>query len=85
MNSSLYSGTGKSATKTAKELGIDVNTVCRWVRDYRKAHNMLSYAKEQGISGSMSRPACPYDNACVESFFATLKKEQIYKRKYDTM
>ena len=33
----------------------------------------------------MSRPACPYDNSCVESFFATLKKEQIYKRKYDTM
>lgn len=38
-----------------------------------------------GIDGSMSRPACPYDNSCVESFFATLKKEQIYKRKYDTM
>lgn len=51
----------------------------------RKAHNMPGYAEEQGISGSMSRPACPYDNSCVESFFATLKKEQIYKRKYDTM
>ena len=33
----------------------------------------------------MSRPACPYDNSYAESFFATLKKEQIYKRKYDTM
>ena len=41
--------TGKSATKTAKEMGIDVNTVCRWVRDYRKEHNMPSYAEEQGI------------------------------------
>lgn len=41
--------TGKSATKTAKEMGIDVNTVCCWVRDYRKEHNMLSYAEEQGI------------------------------------
>ena len=38
-----------------------------------------------GMDGSMSRPACPYDNSCVESFFATLKKEQIFKRKYDTM
>lgn len=37
------------------------------------------------MDGSMSRPACPYDNSCVESFFATMKKEQIYKRKYDTM
>lgn len=27
--------TGKSATKTAKEMGIDVNTVCRWVRDLK--------------------------------------------------
>lgn len=38
-----------------------------------------------GITGSMSRPGCPYDNSCVESFFATLKKERIYRKKYDTM
>ena len=25
---------GKSATSVAEELGIDTNTVCRWVRDY---------------------------------------------------
>ena len=31
--------------------------------------------EKHGIKGSMSRPACPYDNSCVESFFATLKKE----------
>lgn len=37
------------------------------------------------IIGSMSRPGCPYDNSCKESFFATLKKEQIYRTKYDTM
>ena len=28
---------GKSATKVAKELGIDGNTVCRRVREYREA------------------------------------------------
>ena len=38
-----------------------------------------------GINGSMSRPGSPYDNSCVESFFATLKKEQINKRKYVIM
>ncbi len=27
----------------------------------------------------------PYDNACVESFFATAKKELIYTKKYATM
>lgn len=41
--------------------------------------------EEKGITGSMSRPGCPYDNACVESFFASLKKEKIYRRKYETM
>ncbi len=44
-----------------------------------------SMLEENGITGSMSRPGCPYDNACVESFFASLKKEKIYRRKYDTM
>lgn len=38
---------GKSATSVAEELGIDTNTVCRWVRDYRR--NMPSYAEEKGI------------------------------------
>lgn len=33
----------------------------------------------------MSRPGCPYDNSCVESFFATLKKECVYRRTYVTM
>jgi len=37
------------------------------------------------IKESMSRPGCPYDNSCKESFFATLKKERIYRREYDTM
>ena len=41
--------------------------------------------EENGITGSMSRGGCPYDNSCVESFFATLKKERIYRREYVTM
>lgn len=41
--------------------------------------------EENGIIGSMSKAGCPYDNACAESFFATLKKEFSYKRKYVTM
>ena len=40
---------GKSATSVAEEMGIDTNTVCRWVRDYRRAHNMPSYAEAKGI------------------------------------
>lgn len=40
---------------------------------------------ENGMISSMSRPGCPYDNSCAESFFATLKKERIYRRNYVTM
>ena len=40
---------GKSATSVAEELGIDTNTVCRWVRDYRRKHQMPTYAEEKGI------------------------------------
>ena len=39
----------KSATSVAEELGIDVNTVCRWVRDYRRKNSLPSYAEEKGI------------------------------------
>lgn len=28
---------------------------------------------------SFSRKGCPYDNACIESFHATLKKEEVYQ------
>lgn len=41
--------TGKSATSTAEEMGIDTNTVCKWVRDYRIRHGLPSYAEEKGL------------------------------------
>ena len=44
-----------------------------------------SMLAENGIEGSMSEPGCPYDNSCVESFFATLKKELTFRRKYATI
>jgi len=37
-----------------------------------------------GIRGSMSRPGNCWDNAVVESFFATLKTELIHQRQYAT-
>jgi len=40
---------GKSATKVSEEIGIDVNIVFLWVRDYRRKNNMPSYAEEKGI------------------------------------
>lgn len=40
---------GKSATSVAEEIGIDTNTICRWVRDYRRKHHLPSYAESKGI------------------------------------
>ena len=36
--------------------------------------------KELGISHSYSCKGCPYDNAGIESFHASLKKEHVYQR-----
>jgi len=38
-----------------------------------------------GIVLSMSRPANPYDNASCESFMKTLKREEIYANRYDSL
>jgi len=39
---------------------------------------------KHGISPSMSRKGNCWDNACVESFFGTLKRELVYHRRYTT-
>ena len=38
--------------------------------------------EQHGITPSYSRKGCPYDNACMESFHATLKKEEVYRTRY---
>nr|WP_246589119.1 IS3 family transposase [Desertibacillus haloalkaliphilus] len=42
----------------------------------------ISRLQEYNIQISMSRKGNCYDNACMESFYATLKKELIYRRKF---
>ena len=46
--------------------------------DYRSA------LKSHGITCSMSRRGNCWDNAVVESFFGTLKRELVYKRSWPT-
>jgi len=41
--------------------------------------------EEKELIGSMSAPACPYDNACMESFFSSAKRECIYRKQYDNI
>jgi putative transposase len=41
--------------------------------------------KEQGFQISMSGKGNPYDNATMESFFKTLKHEEVYLYEYETL
>lgn len=43
----------------------------------------MQYLNDQGITQSFSNPGTPYDNAVVESFFATFKKEELYQHVYN--
>lgn len=48
------------------------------------AYDYQDKLKENGISQSMSAKGDCYDNACMESFFTTLKKELVYRRRFKT-
>lgn len=45
----------------------------------------IQFLKDNNIEVSMSRPGVPEENAFIESFFKTLKKEEIYFRNYKTL
>jgi putative transposase len=45
----------------------------------------VALMEKHGMVPSMSRPANPYDNASCESFIKTLKREEIYARRYDNL
>ncbi|MFT5388079.1 MAG: putative transposase [Candidatus Omnitrophota bacterium] len=44
-----------------------------------------SVLKEHGFKISMSRAGNPHDNAIIESFFKTLKNEEVYLWRYESM
>ena len=50
---------------------------------YASAH-YRSALQAQGALPSMSRRACCYDNAAMESFWSTLKRELVYRRDFLT-
>ena len=45
---------------------------------------MKDLCKELNITQSFSKKGCPYDNACIESFHAIIKKEEVYRNIYKT-
>lgn len=42
------------------------------------------YLKKLGLKHSYSKKGYPYDNACMESFNAILKKEEVNLKEYET-
>ena len=48
------------------------------------SQDFKNLTSELNIVQSFSRKGCPYDNACIESFHATLKKEEVYQTTYVT-
>ncbi len=48
------------------------------------SEDALEQLKKYEMIPSFSRKGCPYDNACIESFHATLKKEEVYRTRYDS-
>jgi putative transposase len=45
----------------------------------------IKFLKENGFEISMSKKGTPTENAFIESFFKTLKHEEIYMREYKTL
>ena len=52
----------------------------KWVGDI----TYMKLCKEFNIIQSFSKKGCPYDNACIESFHSSIKKEEIYRNTYRT-
>lgn len=50
----------------------------------RGSNDYIDELKEIKAEISMSRTGNLYDNACMESFHATIKKDLIYRRRFKT-
>lgn len=48
------------------------------------SHDYTDILKKHEIQISMSKKGDPYDNACIESYHATIKKDLIYRRRFTT-
>ena len=48
------------------------------------SNDLKEICKKLNITQSFSKKGCPYDNACIESFHSSIKKEEIYRNTYRT-
>ena len=68
-----------------KKVGPDAEIIFHSDRGSQYASRAYrNFMKNKNIKPSMSRRGNCYDNAYVESWFSSLKKESIYRRQYST-
>ena len=48
------------------------------------SNDLKELCTEFNIIQSFSKKGCPYDNACIDSFHSSIKKEEIYRNTYRT-
>ena len=48
------------------------------------SNTFMNYLNKLGVKQSFSKAHTPYDNSVCESFFATLKREELYRYKYSS-
>jgi transposase-like protein len=72
---------GKSATSMAEDLGIDTNTVCRWVRDYRKKHGLPSHHEERRRRGPANQAFRKKDESEIFERNKDLEKQLCTQKK----
>lgn len=48
------------------------------------ANEYINVLNDHGMQISMSRTGNPYDNACIESFHSTIKKDLIHRKRFNT-
>ena len=47
-----------------------------------RSHAFREKLEKHGMVQSLSRPGNPHDNAVIESFFSSMKREELYRREY---
>ena len=81
--------------KDVKEIKVDENEVMtlKEVKELKKemadnlgsqytSNDLRDVCKEFSIIQSFSKKGCPYDNACIESFHSSIKREEVYRNTY---
>jgi putative transposase len=70
-------GNAYSIQKPAKGLLLHTDLGSQYT-----SYEFIQYVQSYGIIQSFSQKGCPYDNTCIESFHAILKKEEVNHVQY---